>query len=101
MAPFGPSLLPAKFIRDPHNLRLTLDVNSKRYQDGSTSEMIYRIEEQLSIVSRIITIEPGDVIFTGTPAGSGKSHGVFLKPGDKITAEIESIGRLDVQVMDE
>jgi 2-keto-4-pentenoate hydratase/2-oxohepta-3-ene-1,7-dioic acid hydratase in catechol pathway len=101
MAPFGPALIPAKFVDDPHNLRMTLDVNSRRHQDGSTSEMIYRIEEQLSIVSRFITLEPGDVILTGTPAGSGKSHGVFLKPGDKITAAIEAIGKLDVQVMGE
>lgn len=98
MAPFGPSILPAKFIDDPHNLTLTLDVNSRRFQSGSTSEMIYRIEEQISIMSRFITIEPGDVIFTGTPAGSGKMHGIYLQPGDRISAEIRPIGRLDVQV---
>jgi 2-keto-4-pentenoate hydratase/2-oxohepta-3-ene-1,7-dioic acid hydratase in catechol pathway len=98
MAPFGPSIIPAGFIDDPHNLRLTLDVNGRRFQDGSTSEMIYRIEEQLSIISRFVTIEPGDVILTGTPAGTGKRSGVFLKPGDTIRAEIESIGTLDVQV---
>lgn len=100
MAPFGPSVLPARFVADPHDLRLTLDVNGRRFQDGSTSEMIYRIEEQLSIVSRFVTIEPGDVFFTGTPAGTGKKHGVFLKPGDTIRAEIDPIGTLEVTVAD-
>lgn len=100
MAPFGPSVLPAKFIADPHDLRLTLDVNGRRFQDGSTSEMIYRIEEQLSIVSRFVTIEPGDVFFTGTPAGTGKKHGIFLKPGDTISAAIDPIGRLEVEVVE-
>ena len=98
MAPFGPSVLPAKFVGDPHDLRLTLDVNGRRFQDGSTSEMIYRIEQQLSVVSRFVTIEPGDVFFTGTPAGTGKKHGVFLKPGDTISAAIDPIGRLEVSV---
>lgn len=99
MAPFGPTVLPAKFVDDPHDLRLTLDVNGHRFQDGSTSEMIYRIEEQLSIVSRFVTIEPGDVFFTGTPAGTGKKHGIFLKPGDTISAAIDPIGRLEVEVV--
>ncbi len=100
MAPCGPSMLPAQFVRDPHDLRLTLDVNGRRYQDGSTSEMIYRIDEQISIVSRFVTIEPGDIFFTGTPAGTGKKHGVFLKPGDRIRGEIGPIGMLEIEVGD-
>lgn len=67
-------------------------INGIVRQQASTSGMLYRIEEQLSIISELVRLEPGDVVLTGTPFGSGVHHGFFLKPGDKITAEIESIG---------
>jgi 2-keto-4-pentenoate hydratase/2-oxohepta-3-ene-1,7-dioic acid hydratase in catechol pathway len=98
MAPFGPVVVPAPFVPDPHNLRLHLSVNGKTMQDGSTANMLYRIDEQISIISNFITLEPGDVLMTGSPAGSGASHGRFLQAGDRIRAEIESIGCLDVEV---
>jgi 2-keto-4-pentenoate hydratase/2-oxohepta-3-ene-1,7-dioic acid hydratase in catechol pathway len=99
MCPFGPVIRPAQFVTDPHNLRLKLSVNGVIRQDASTSEMLYRIDEQLSIISQFVTLEPGDVILTGAPAGSGAAHGVFLKPGDLIEASIEQIGTLEVGVI--
>lgn len=56
--------------------------------------------EQLSIISEVVSLEPGDVVLTGTPYGMGVHHGVFLKPGDKIKAEIECIGAFEVEVVD-
>lgn len=99
MSPMGPHIRPAAFVPDPHDLRLRLSVNGVIRQDASTSEMLYSVEEQLSIISRFVTLEPGDVVFTGSPAGSAKSHGVpFLKAGDVIAAEIEGVGLLEVTV---
>jgi 2-keto-4-pentenoate hydratase/2-oxohepta-3-ene-1,7-dioic acid hydratase in catechol pathway len=98
MCPFGPSIVPAEFIPDPHRLRLTLSVNGELKQDGSTSEMIYSIPEMISIISGVMTLEPGDVLLTGTPAGSGKHYNQYLNAGDTITAEIEGIGTLALEV---
>ncbi|MDB5874781.1 MAG: fumarylacetoacetate hydrolase family protein 10 [Ramlibacter sp.] len=99
MCPFGPVVRPAHFVKDPHQLRLQLWVNGQLRQDASTSEMLYRIDEQLSIVSQFMTLEPGDVMLTGTPAGSAVAwDGAFLQPGDRIRASIEQVGVLDVEV---
>jgi 2-keto-4-pentenoate hydratase/2-oxohepta-3-ene-1,7-dioic acid hydratase in catechol pathway len=99
MSPMGPHIRPAAFVPDPQSLRLRLSVNGVVRQDASTSEMLYSIEEQISIISRFVTLEPGDVVFTGSPAGSAKAHGVaFLKAGDEIAAEIEGVGLLEVAV---
>ncbi|HVZ45733.1 MAG TPA: fumarylacetoacetate hydrolase family protein [Ramlibacter sp.] len=99
MSPMGPYIRPAAFVPDPHALRLSLRVNGVVRQDASTREMLYSIEEQLAIISRFVTLEPGDVVFTGSPAGSAKSHGVpFLQAGDEIAAEIEGVGLLEVTV---
>jgi 2-keto-4-pentenoate hydratase/2-oxohepta-3-ene-1,7-dioic acid hydratase in catechol pathway len=97
MAPCGPAITPAKFVKDPNNLRIQLYVNDEKMMDASTSEMIYKIDEQLSVISRFITLQPGDILFTGSPAGSAKEHGGrWLKPGDRIHAEISEVGALDV-----
>lgn len=65
--------------------------------DASSAEMPYHIDEQLSIISEYLTIEPGDILFTGSPSGSANLHGdQFLQPGDRIHTEIESIGSVDV-----
>ena len=65
--------------------------------DANSSEMIYKIDEQLSIISDYITIEPGDILFTGSPAGTAKAHeSRFLQPGDTIHAQIEGVGAMDV-----
>ena len=99
MAPVGPYIRPAAFVRDPQNLRLRLYVNDEIKQDGSTSNMLYSIAEQLSTISRFVTLEPGDIVFTGSPAGSGASIGQFLNPGDRIRAEISEVGELCVEIV--
>ena len=96
--PLGPRLVPAKFIRDPQDLALKLSVNGEPKQDARTSGMIFDIREQLVTLSAIMTLDPGDVVLTGTPAGVGFPKQTFLKPGDRIDAEIESIGRLSVDI---
>jgi len=97
MAPCGPAITPAKFVKNPNNLRIQLYVNDEKMMDASTSEMIYKIDEQLSIISHFITLQPGDLLFTGSPSGSAREHGGrWLKPGDRIHAEISEVGVLNV-----
>jgi 2-keto-4-pentenoate hydratase/2-oxohepta-3-ene-1,7-dioic acid hydratase in catechol pathway len=93
-APFGPWIVPAWLIRDPQALRMSLTVNGKSMQDSSTANMIWSVREQVAYLSTIVTLEPGDVIATGTPAGVGMARGVFLKPGDVMEAWLEDIGTL-------
>ncbi|KAL7963779.1 fumarylacetoacetate hydrolase [Trichoderma compactum] len=92
MAPCGPFIVPAKFLPDTSDLRIRLFVNDKPMMDSSTSEMMYKCDEQLSIISSYMTLEPGDVVFTGSPSGSAHVQ-------DRILAEIEGIGRLDVTMI--
>jgi 2-keto-4-pentenoate hydratase/2-oxohepta-3-ene-1,7-dioic acid hydratase in catechol pathway len=96
--PLGPRLVPAQFIRDPQDLALRLSVNGQVKQDARTSGMIFDIREQLVTLSAIMTLDPGDVVLTGTPAGVGMPKGTFLKVGDRVDAEIESIGKLSVDI---
>jgi 2-keto-4-pentenoate hydratase/2-oxohepta-3-ene-1,7-dioic acid hydratase in catechol pathway len=97
-APFGPAFTPAELVEDPSNLALKLWVNGELKQDGNTSEMIYGISEQIAYLSRRVALRPGDVIATGSPAGVGFASGVYLKPGDKVAAEITGLGRLEAQI---
>ena len=96
--PLGPRLVPAKLIANPQDLALRLSVNGEVKQDARTSGMIFDIREQLVTLSAIMTLDPGDVILTGTPAGVGMPKGTFLKVGDRVDAEIESIGKLSVEI---
>ena len=98
MAPMGPTLVPAELAGDPQRLGLRLYVNDEIKQNGNTSDMLYSVYEQVANISRFITLEPGDVVFTGSCAGSGASIGQFLKPGDRVRAEIDKIGRLDISI---
>lgn len=99
MAPCGPHVVPAEFVGNINDKRVTLDVNGKRMMDASTSEMIYKCDEILSIISQNVTLEPGDVVLTGSPAGTAGAHGnCWLKPGDQIRAEIEDVGVLEVVI---
>ncbi|KAK5060002.1 hypothetical protein LTR84_009886 [Exophiala bonariae] len=99
MAPVGPHVVPAAYVGNIDEKRITLDVNGKRMMDASTSEMIYKCDEILSIMSQNVTLEPGDVIFTGSPAGTAGAHGdCWLKPGDRIRAEIEDVGVLNIVI---
>lgn len=96
--PLGPRLVPSAFIRDPMDLGLKLSVNGQIKQDARTSGMVFDIREQLVTLSRIMTLEPGDLVLTGTPAGVGAPQGTFLKIGDEVSATIEGIGTLAVQI---
>ena len=99
MAPIGATITPSCFVTDPQALAMKLSVNDEIKQDSNSSNMLYPVAEQLSIISEYITLEPGDIVFTGSPAGSGASIGQFLKPGDRIHAEIECLDNLDIQVV--
>lgn len=98
MAPLGPAIVPAQFIQDPQSLALRLWVNDELKQDGTTSNMLYSVYEQISTISKFITLEPGDVVFTGSPAGSAGSESEYLKAGDIIRAEIEGMGSLHLEI---
>ncbi|MCY1202204.1 hypothetical protein D9M72_136880 [compost metagenome] len=100
-APIGPWLVPAWQIPDPQAVQMRLDVNDEPMQQDSTANMIWTVREQIAYLSTIVTLEPGDVIATGTPTGVGMGRGIYLKPGDRLVASIEGIGRLSNQVQAE
>ncbi|WP_028222925.1 fumarylacetoacetate hydrolase family protein [Paraburkholderia oxyphila] len=94
-APMGPWLVTRDEVKDPSALRLWLDVNGKRYQNGTTANLIFGVPELVSYVSEFFALEPGDVIATGTPAGVGlgqKPDPVFLKAGDTVELGIDGFG---------
>jgi len=93
--PVGPWLVTKDEIPDPQKLGMWLDVNGKRMQTGNTATMIFGVAECVSYVSRFLTLEPGDIITTGTPPGVGegqKPNKIFLKPGDVMTLGIDKLG---------
>jgi len=100
-APLGPWIVPAWLIPDPQALKLRLTVNGKDMQNDSTKNMIWNVREQVSYLSQILTLRPGDVIATGTPTGVGMGRGIFLKAGDQVEASVENIGTLANRVVDE
>jgi len=95
-APMGQTIVTTDEIPDPHMLRITMKVNGTVMQDSNTNQLIFRVPELIEFISKSITLEPGDVIATGTPAGVGfaRKPPVFLKPGDTMDVEIERIGGL-------
>ena len=97
--PMGPCIASADAIPDPQALRITLDVNGDRKQDGHTGQMVFPVAAIIAFVSRSVTLEPGDIISTGTPSGVGSSTGTYLKPGDEVVAAIEGIGRVSNPVV--
>jgi 2-keto-4-pentenoate hydratase/2-oxohepta-3-ene-1,7-dioic acid hydratase in catechol pathway len=98
--PMGPRLVPASAIANPQDIGLKLWVNGELKQNGRSTDMIFTIAEQIATASRIMTLDPGDVLLTGTPAGVGTPKQTFLKVGDKVDAEIEHIGRLSVVIQE-
>jgi 2-keto-4-pentenoate hydratase/2-oxohepta-3-ene-1,7-dioic acid hydratase in catechol pathway len=93
-APCGPWMVTRDEIEDPHSLRLRTRVNGETRQDATTGEMIFTVPEIVAFISRVLTLEPGDLIATGTPGGVGSARGQFLHPGDTVEVEIERIGIL-------
>jgi 2,4-diketo-3-deoxy-L-fuconate hydrolase len=93
-APLGPFLATTDEISDPHNLRLWLKLNGKVMQDGNTSNFIFNIPHLIAYTSRFMTLLPGDIISTGTPAGVGlgMKPNLYLKPGDVIELGVEGLG---------
>ena len=92
--PIGPYLVTKDEVDDPQNLKLWLDVNGKRMQDGSTQTMVYGVNFLISYISQFMSLQPGDIISTGTPpgVGMGKKPQLFLKPGDVMELGIEGLG---------
>ena len=94
--PLGPAIVTADEVPDLSQLRLTTFVNQQKVQEASVSEMVFPVPFLISYISSLATLEPGDVILTGTPAGIGcnRKPMTFLKPGDRVSVEIEGIGAL-------
>jgi len=94
--PIGPHVVPREEVGDPQALRIQCRVNGETVQDGSTADMIFGVAELVAYVSATITLEPGDVIATGTPPGVafGRPDGRYLQDGDTVEVEIERIGVL-------
>jgi len=99
-APCGPWITTSDEIRDPQNLKMTTKVNGTIRQNSSTSNMFLKVTSIVSMLSKVMTLEKGDIISTGTPAGVmlNKPDAVFLKDGDKIEMEIEGLGKLENKV---
>jgi 2-keto-4-pentenoate hydratase/2-oxohepta-3-ene-1,7-dioic acid hydratase in catechol pathway len=99
--PMGPWIVTTEAIPDPHTLRIRTWVNGELRQDASTSEMIFDCYQQVEVLSTVFTLEPGDVVSTGTPAGVGvfRDPPAFLEVGDVVRVEIEGIGTLENPVV--
>jgi 2-keto-4-pentenoate hydratase/2-oxohepta-3-ene-1,7-dioic acid hydratase in catechol pathway len=94
-APFGPVIVPKEFLpKAPGNLRISTKVNGVVMQDANTSQLIWDEAHLVAYLASRMTLYPGDLILTGTPAGTGAERQVFLKPGDVVTVEVEGIGML-------
>lgn len=93
-APIGPYLVTRDEIADPQNLRMWLDVNGERKQDGATTTMVFGVAKLVSYLSQFMTLHPGDIISTGTPPGValGMKNPTYLKPGDVVELGIEGLG---------
>jgi 2-keto-4-pentenoate hydratase/2-oxohepta-3-ene-1,7-dioic acid hydratase in catechol pathway len=95
-APVGPALVTTDEVPDPHSLGIRLRLNGKTMQESNTSQFIFRVDEVVAYLSKIFTLEPGDLIFTGTPGGVGMARKppVWLQPGDIVEVEIDGLGTL-------
>jgi 2-keto-4-pentenoate hydratase/2-oxohepta-3-ene-1,7-dioic acid hydratase in catechol pathway len=94
--PFGPYLATADEVPDPQDLRVQARLNGETMQDASTAQMIFPVARLIEFISSIITLEPGDVIATGTPAGVGvgRKPPIFMRAGDVVEIEIDGLGVL-------
>ena len=95
-APLGPFIVPKEFIKDPQNLGIQLTLNGEVMQDSNTAHMIHSVFELVHYASNVLTLQPGDVISTGSPAGVGfaRSPPIFMKPGDVAVCSVEQVGIL-------
>jgi 2,4-didehydro-3-deoxy-L-rhamnonate hydrolase len=99
--PVGPRLVPVEEISDPHDLRIRAIVSGEVLQDSTTAKLIFGVDDVISYASQTMTLEPGDLILTGTPAGVGvfRDPQRLLRAGDEVTIEIERIGSLTNSVV--
>jgi 2-keto-4-pentenoate hydratase/2-oxohepta-3-ene-1,7-dioic acid hydratase in catechol pathway len=95
-APVGPALVTTDEVADPNALGIRLRLNGQTMQDSNTREFVFRVDEVVAYLSKVFTLEPGDLIFTGTPPGVGMARKppVWLKPGDVVEVEIDGLGTL-------
>lgn len=102
-APMGPWIMTADSIPDPHNLDIRLEINGEVMQNSNTRELIFKIPELVEFLSSVFTLEPGDIVSTGTPAGVGVARKPprFLQPGDDVVVKIPAIGELRNSVVAE
>ncbi|MBO0699115.1 MAG: fumarylacetoacetate hydrolase family protein [Zavarzinella sp.] len=99
--PCGPCAVSADSVPDPQNLTLELTVNGEVKQKGTTAQMVFPVAAVIEFISKMVTLEPGDLISTGTPSGVGAAKGTFLKSGDVIRGTIQGIGTLVTPVLAE
>jgi 2-keto-4-pentenoate hydratase/2-oxohepta-3-ene-1,7-dioic acid hydratase in catechol pathway len=99
-APIGPNLVTSDEIDDPHNLPIRCILNGETVQDSNTKQLIFKVPELIAYLSHVFTLNPGDLIFTGTPPGVGMARDpqLWLKAGDHVACEVEGIGRLENSV---
>jgi len=102
-APFGPWIVTPDEVGDPHALGIRCFVNGEKRQDSNTRHLIFNLFDQIAWLSQALTLEPGDVIYTGTPAGVGfaMKPPKFLQPGDVVRVEIDKIGAIENQITPE
>jgi 2-keto-4-pentenoate hydratase/2-oxohepta-3-ene-1,7-dioic acid hydratase in catechol pathway len=95
-APMGPWIITADEIPDPHSLDIQLEINGERLQNSNTRELIFKIPDLIAFLSSVFTLEPGDIVSTGTPAGVGfaRKPQRFLRPGEEVVVKIPAIGEL-------
>jgi len=95
-APMGPWIVTADEIADPHDVDIQLDINGEMLQNSNTRELIFKVPDLIAFLSSVFTLEPGDIVSTGTPSGVGVARKPprFLKPGDQVTVKIPKIGEL-------
>jgi len=102
-APLGPYLVTSDLVGDPNNLRLECRVNGEQRQDWNTNDMIFNCRQMISFASRMMTIKPGDILFTGTPHGvifgKPKAEQVWLKAGDRVACSVEKLGELSFSLV--
>jgi 2-keto-4-pentenoate hydratase/2-oxohepta-3-ene-1,7-dioic acid hydratase in catechol pathway len=102
-APIGPAIVTADEIEDPHNLRISLTLSGEVLQDSNTSNLIFNLPKLIAYLSSVFTLEPGDIISTGTPAGVGfvRKPPRWLRPGDQVTVSVQGVGELTNPVVAE
>ena len=99
--PIGPYLVTKEDIKDINNLNMSLDVNEERMQTGNTNTMIFNVDVIVAYVSKFMSLQPGDIITTGTPpgVGMGKKPQLFLKAGDKLRLSIDDLGEQNSKIV--